>query len=311
MAVPYRKLYFESADHEKVSNQWFVLLYNIHTYTDIDFEVTEGHRTMERQQELVDQQGVWSPTNQHGAARPSATAPHIRTGRPDHAIDVGRGADALIYAASRRGVTLRRTVPGEPWHLEADKAQLERYYHIHKKKVWDRIAKSKKPHVPKPKKPTTKSATTIDTKGVQFIAGQEGGQGPDGKFHVYRDAVGVWTIGYGHTHGVGPNTKPITKARAQKLLKAELDSVYVPPVVRTFRAAHVSLRQRELNAIASAVYNLGPGILEPDRTLGHAIRTQSKARIADALLVYNKGGGHVLPGLVKRRKLERKMFLGK
>jgi GH24 family phage-related lysozyme (muramidase) len=302
-------MYFDSDDREKVSNQWFVLLYNIHKYADIEFNVNEGHRTMARQAELVAEKGLWHPTrNRTGAAAPSSTAPHIRTGRPDHAIDVD-GAPALVQAAARRGVTLRRTVPGEPWHLEADAAQLARYYHAHKKAVWKAIGKKKLPT--KPKKSTTKSVTKINETGVKAIAAFEGSVKKGGKHVPYRDAVGVWTIGYGHTSGVGPKSKPLTEKQAQDLLLKDLNRIYVPPVVRAFKRNNLKLRQRELNAVASAVYNLGPGILEPGRTMGDAIRSQSRSRIANAFLVYNRAGGKVLAGLVKRRKAERKTFLGK
>jgi GH24 family phage-related lysozyme (muramidase) len=308
MAVTYRKMYFDSDDREMVSNQWFVLLYNIHKHADIEFNVNEGHRTMARQAELVAEKGLWHPTrNRTGAAAPSSTAPHIRTGRPDHAIDVD-GAPALIQAAARRGVTLRRTVPGEPWHLEADTAQLNRYYNEKSKAVWAELKKKKQPT--KPKKNTTKSATTIDAKGVEAIAKFEGSVKRGGRHVPYRDAVGVWTIGYGHTSGVGPKSKSLTEKQAQDLLRKDLNEVYVPPVVRAFKRNKLKLRQRELNALASAVYNLGPGILEPGRTMGDAIRSHNKSRIANALLVYNKAGGKVLAGLVTRRKAERKMFLG-
>jgi len=307
MAVTYRKMYFDSDDRELVSNQWFVLLYNIHKYADIEFNVNEGHRTFPRQQELLDEKGLWSPSNPHGAARPSHTAPHIRTDRPDHAIDVD-GAAALIQAAARRGVTLRRTVPGEPWHLEADTAQLARYYHENKAGVWADLKDKKAP--PKPKKSTTKSVTKIDEKGVAAIAAFEGSVKKGGKHVPYKDAVGVWTIGYGHTSGVGPKSKPLTEKQAKDLLLKDLNQVYVPPVVRAFKRNNVKLRQRELNAVVSAVYNLGPGILDPGRTMGDAIRSQSRSKIANSFLVYTKAGGKVLPGLVKRRKAERKTFLG-
>lgn len=140
--VKYRKLYFNSRDHEMVSEQWFTLLYNLHR-AHVHFNVNEGHRTKGRQQELIDEKGLWSPSNPRGAAAVSDNAPHIRTGRHDHAIDFD-GADAVIRAAGRRGVTVRRTISTEPWHLEADASELAEY---HKKKaagVAAHIKKNKK-----------------------------------------------------------------------------------------------------------------------------------------------------------------------
>ena len=33
---------------------------------------------------------------------------------------------------------------------------------------------------------------------------------------AYKDSVGVWTIGYGHTGGVDQSTSPITKEEAEE-----------------------------------------------------------------------------------------------
>lgn len=73
-------------------------------------QLTEGHRTMARQMFFWTHQPPL-------AAFPSPTAPHIRTGRFDHAIDV-IGSDWLIAYGRRHGITLVRTVRGEIWHLE-------------------------------------------------------------------------------------------------------------------------------------------------------------------------------------------------
>ena len=131
MAVTYLRLPAAlSRDREQVSRQWYVLL---HDLGDVG-NVNEGHRTFTRQLQLVRLQGVLSLRNPHGAALPSPFAPHIRTGRPDHAIDVDN-SQAYIDAARRRGVTLTRTVSTEAWHLEANPSQLAAYYAKHKARV--------------------------------------------------------------------------------------------------------------------------------------------------------------------------------
>lgn len=122
MAVKYVPI-----DREEVSRAWIGLLRDLRNVDGVRFNVNEGHRTMARQAELVRLKGLWSPSNPTGAAAPSPTAPHIRTGRPDHAIDFDN-AIGVIAAARRRGVTLRQTVmPHEPWHVEADLTDLRRY----------------------------------------------------------------------------------------------------------------------------------------------------------------------------------------
>lgn len=138
MSVHYKTLGFASRDHEKVSRQWYVLLHDIyygHNGPALkNFNVNEGHRTMARQAELVREQGLYSASNPHGAAAPSATAPHIKTGHPDHAIDFDN-AEGVRLAAAHRGVTLTRTVSTESWHLEPNPAQLARYYNANKARV--------------------------------------------------------------------------------------------------------------------------------------------------------------------------------
>jgi len=148
------------------------------------------------------------------------------------------------------------------------------------------------------------SATSLSQKGAEFIASWEGFSS-----RPYRDAVGVWTIGYGSTKGVGPNTPPITREQALARLKREVDEVYGAAVARTAKAVGLSLKQHEFDALTSLVYNCGPGILDRGRTMGDALRSRDRRRIADAFLVYDKAGGQTLPGLVRRRRAERKLFL--
>jgi hypothetical protein len=63
------------------------------------------------------------------AAKPSHNAPHIRTGRPDHADDV-KWTDGGVYRLARwlraRGARVFWTVPGERWHIEVPRADLVR-----------------------------------------------------------------------------------------------------------------------------------------------------------------------------------------
>lgn len=118
-------------DGGQVSAEWHVVL-TAARRAGVVFELDSGHRTMAQQQRLVDQKGVWSPSNPHGAARPSATAPHIRDGRIDHAIDVNQldgGADRLDAWCTHAGSPLDNTVPPEPWHKEirGGEAELRRF----------------------------------------------------------------------------------------------------------------------------------------------------------------------------------------
>lgn len=145
-----------------------------------------------------------------------------------------------------------------------------------------------------------KHITRISARGVQLIADFEGFVP-----HPYRDAVGVWTIGYGHTKGVGPHSRLVTKTEAKRLLRAEINESYAPHVA----ALRLPLKQHMFDALVSFVYNLGPGAIGPDTGVGRELRAHHWNKAADHLLDWDKAGGHTLAGLTRRRQAERRMFL--
>lgn len=151
--------------------------------------------------------------------------------------------------------------------------------------------------------------TGLSDRGAEFIARFEGFRS-----HVYRDPVGVWTIGYGSTKHVGPNTPPVTEQKARERLRREVNTEYAPAVLAAARRAGKQLTQSEADALISAVYNLGPGVLSRGRSLGDALyapRAVWRGRVAEALRLYDKAGGRALPGLTKRRWAERRLFLNR
>lgn len=149
-------------------------------------------------------------------------------------------------------------------------------------------------------------AEGLSEHGARFICDFEGFSP-----RPYRDPVGVWTIGYGSTENVGPNTPAVTRQQALARLRREVNEQYAPPVLRAARHAKRTLTQNQADALISAVYNLGPGVLHPSRSLGAALRKRVGWRkaTADALLLYDRAGGKRLPGLTRRRKAERALFL--
>lgn len=152
-------------------------------------------------------------------------------------------------------------------------------------------------------KPTVTRATRVSSQGVELIARFEGCV-----LTPYRDAVGVWTIGFGHTSGVGPRTPPLkSRAAALALLKDDLNRKYAPPVA----ALPVSLNQNQFDALVSLVYNCGPGCIAAGTTIGRELRAKNWAAAAQGFMLWTRAGGHVLPGLVYRRTAERELFLGR
>ena len=125
---------------------------------------------------------------------------------------------------------------------------------------------------------------------------------------AYRDAVGIWTIGYGITSADKAITgKAITKGlrisktTAEEWLRKCLDQKYMPLVMQYDSTYHWT--ENEASALCSFCYNIG----SIKRLTNDGKR--SKEVIADKILLYNKAGGKVLAGLTRRRKAERKLFL--
>lgn len=146
-------------------------------------------------------------------------------------------------------------------------------------------------------------ARHVSPAGVELVAEFEGFVD-----HVYRDAVGVETIGFGETDRriiAEFQGKRMSRAYALGLLKRRLDGEYASAV----RNLKVPLSQQQFDALASFVYNLGPGVLGQGHTIGDALRDRDYLGAADALLLYDKAGGRTLPGLTRRRHAERDLFL--
>lgn len=135
--------------------------------------------------------------------------------------------------------------------------------------------------------------------GVEFIASFEGFVD-----HPYRDSGGVWTIGYGHT---GPGTSSmgrITHARGLELLARDVRSAE-----RAVDALPQRLTQPQFDALVSIVFNCGPGILAPSRSLGRALREQGMRGVPAAMKLYTRdAAGTRLAGLVRRRDAEAELW---
>lgn len=108
-----------------------------------------------------------------------------------------------------------------------------------------------------------------------------------------------WTIGYGHYGADVSQNMVITEAQAENYLTQDLKKFEnaVNKLGRTFN-------QNQFDALVSFTYNCGAG------SLNTLCRNRNNAQIAEALLLYCKDvTGKVLPGLQKRRKQERELFL--
>ena len=72
----------------------------------------------------------------------------------------------------------------------------------------------------------------------------------------------------------------------------------------------VELTSNQYSALVSLAYNVGEGVvINSARSMGKAIKSSDYGAMAAAFLLYNRAGGKVLPGLVRRREAERALFL--
>lgn len=121
---------------------------------------------------------------------------------------------------------------------------------------------------------------------------------------TYKCPSGILTIGYGHTANVRPNMK-ITKRQAFRLLQHDfkLAGKVVDHHVR------VKLSQQQRYALASFVFNVGPGAFKQSSVLQYV----NQKRFFDAALVLQKyihdSQGRPLEGLRRRRLYETSLLL--
>jgi lysozyme len=122
----------------------------------------------------------------------------------------------------------------------------------------------------------------------------------------YLCPAGVATIGYGSTYyadgrKVALTDAPMSEPDAAALLLQELHHTYLPGVLR--QCPILLTDERKCNAIVDFVYNLGLGRLQTS-TLKRKINASDWDAAQEQLMLWTKGGGRVLPGLVKRRAAE-------
>lgn len=125
---------------------------------------------------------------------------------------------------------------------------------------------------------------------------------------AYQDPVGIWTVGYGWTQPV--NGKPVGKGMiiTQETADHLLQSGVVQYEKGVTRLLSVTVNQAQFDALVDFAYNLGVKALEGS-TLLKKLNAGDYAGAADEFPKWNKAGGKVLNGLVKRRAAERAFFL--
>ena len=140
--------------------------------------------------------------------------------------------------------------------------------------------------------------------------------GKDGLIYPYICPAGYPTLGWGTVYKpsgkkVTMEDLPITRDIADAWLMYELQRVCAPAVIRhcpeLFAWAVANGQWRQFCAIADFTYNLGAGRLQTS-TLRRKLRALDWEGAQEQLKLWVRGGGKVLPGLVKRRDAEAKLL---
>ena len=121
---------------------------------------------------------------------------------------------------------------------------------------------------------------------------------------AYQCSASVWTLGYGHTRDVSEGDT-CTKDEAEQILISDLQEFegYVNDLVK------IPLDQNQFDALVAWTFNLGPTNLKSS-TLLVRLNDNNLDDVPHQLRRWNKAGGKVLDGLVRRREAEALLWLG-
>lgn len=145
---------------------------------------------------------------------------------------------------------------------------------------------------------------TTSRSGIELLKKHEGI-----RLLPYLCPAGVPTIGYGNTfypdgRRVTMQDPPLSRTQADELLRAVLVQFE-----RAVNATPTRLNQNQFDALVSFVYNIGVAAYVRS-TVRRLIVAGRRDGVPAAMAKWNKAGGRVLPGLVRRRKEEGELFAG-
>lgn len=140
----------------------------------------------------------------------------------------------------------------------------------------------------------------ISQNGLELIKHFEGCE-----LEAYKCAAGVWTIGYGHIK-TAEEGMVISQSYADELLEGEI--VEYEDYVNT--AVTAPLSQDQFDALVSWTFNLGNGNLNAS-TMLKVLNRGEYEEVPNQMKRWNKAGGKVLEGLIRRREAEANLFEGK
>ena len=140
------------------------------------------------------------------------------------------------------------------------------------------------------------------------------------RYKPYRCPAKLWTVGVGHVLYPAQGRLPLDQRDAYPLephdnrtfSKDEVDGTLSTDLIRfetgVARLFPLVLTQGQNDALVSFAFNLGLGGVQRSTLRQKVLRGETQ-EAADEFLKFTRGGGKILPGLVKRRNDERALFL--
>ena len=274
----------------RVSARWALVL-KAADKAGVKFKVNSGHRSFAEQARLFHQNMIRPGVPRPGrplTAVPSPFAPHVRSGRHAHALDVNSvdgGETRLQKFLERHGAKVTNPVPGESWHMEVSGRDLHR--------LAQRFA------------PPKRNAKAISQKGLEFLVKEEGVVP-----WAYNDSEGHATFGVGHLIHLGPvndkdrarwgtKRKPKTREFAMKVFRKDLAAYEA--TVRD--SVDVGLAAHEFDALVSLCFNIGRAGFR-ESTVVRKLNAGNRRGAADAIRLWDR------PSVLRaRRERERALFL--
>jgi lysozyme len=125
------------------------------------------------------------------------------------------------------------------------------------------------------------------------------------RLYAYHDVIGVWTACYGETKGIKPG---------MKFTKEQCNVMFIGSLARHEKGMRSCLNDpdglpdKTYVAFLSLAYNIGTGAFCRSSVAREANNLHLVAA-CNNILKFNKAGGKVVQGLVKRRAMERKLCL--
>ena len=122
------------------------------------------------------------------------------------------------------------------------------------------------------------------------------------RLEAYRDSVGIWTIGVGHTAAAGP---PLPRA-GLRIGAEEADAIFTRDVARFVRTVAEAIReplpQHAFDALVSLSFNIGPAAFLRSTVL-RCLRAGDRDGAAGAILMWNRPAA-----IIPRRQAEHDQF---